>query len=76
LSRISYVKPRIDGNTVDLACYCVRVLEIPTPSWTAYDTKRVNSTMDPEVPMTTQDRAYTRPIWYISAISGLPLLSL
>jgi len=47
------------------AFYYVRVLEIPTPRWTAYDAKRFNLTMDKEVPMTTQERAYTSPIWYI-----------
>ena len=47
------------------AFYYVRVLEIPTPRWTAYDAKRFNVKMDPEVPMTLQERAYTSPIWYI-----------
>lgn len=47
------------------AFYYVRVLEIPTPRWTAYDAKRFNITMGKEVPMTTQERAYTSPIWYI-----------
>jgi hypothetical protein len=46
------------------AFYYVRVLEIPTPRWTAYDAKRFNVTMSDEVPMTTQERAYTSPIWY------------
>jgi hypothetical protein len=32
--------------------------------WTAYDDKRYGITMNPEVPMTTQERAYTSPIWY------------
>jgi Protein of unknown function (DUF3604) len=46
------------------AVYYVRVLEIPTPRWTAYDAKRFNVKMPKEVPMTTQERAYTSPIWY------------
>ena len=44
--------------------YYVRVLEIPTPRWTAYEAKFFNIKMDKEVPMTTQERAYTSPIWY------------
>jgi hypothetical protein len=46
------------------AVHCARVLEIPTPRWTAYEAKRFGITMPPEVPMTTQERAYTSPIWY------------
>jgi hypothetical protein len=46
------------------AFYYVRVLQIPTPRWTAYDAKRFNVKMDKQVPMTTQERAYTSPIWY------------
>ncbi|MBF6024021.1 DUF3604 domain-containing protein [Lysobacter niastensis] len=49
------------------AFYYVRVIEIPTPRWTAYDTKRFNAKMDKKVPMTTQERAYTSPIWYTPA---------
>ncbi|MCG7518651.1 DUF3604 domain-containing protein [Ruegeria sp. Ofav3-42] len=46
------------------AFYYVRVIEIPTPRWTAYEAKRFNVQMDSDVPMTTTERAYTSPIWY------------
>ena len=46
------------------AFYYVRVIEIPTPRWTAYDAKYFGVKMPPEVPMTTTERAYTSPIWY------------
>jgi hypothetical protein len=47
------------------AFYYVRVLEIPTPRWTAYDAKYFAlKDLDPGIPMVTQERAYTSPIWY------------
>ena len=49
------------------AFYYARVIEIPTPRWTAYEAKRFNIEMSDEVPMTTQERAYTSPIWYAPA---------
>jgi hypothetical protein len=53
-----------DFDPSQSAFYYVRVIEIPTPRWTAYDAKRFGITMPDEVPMTVQDRAYTSPIWY------------
>jgi hypothetical protein len=46
------------------AFYYVRVIEIPTPRWTAYDAKYFGIKMPAEVTMTTTERAYTSPIWY------------
>jgi Protein of unknown function (DUF3604) len=46
------------------AVYYARVLEIPTPRWTAYDANRFGVEAPAGVPMTTQERAYTSPIWY------------
>jgi hypothetical protein len=46
------------------AVYYARVLEIPTPRWTAYDAVRFGVKMPDGVPMFGQERAYTSPIWY------------
>ena len=49
------------------AFYYLRVLEIPTPRWTAYDAKRFGVKPLPGTTMTLQERAYTSPIWYTPA---------
>lgn len=53
-----------DFNPRQSAFYYSRVIEIPTPRWTAYEAKRFKVRMDKKVPMSTQERAYTSPIWY------------
>ncbi len=46
------------------AFYYVRALEVPSPRWTSYDTAQFDVEMAPYVKKTTQDRAYSSPIWY------------
>lgn len=53
-----------DFNPAQNAFYYARVIEIPTPRWTAYDAKRYGVKMSDKVPMITQERAYSSPIWY------------
>jgi hypothetical protein len=53
-----------DFDPKQRAFYYARVLEIPTPRWTAYDAKRFGVKPLPGTAMTLQERAYTSPIWY------------
>ena len=53
-----------DFDPDERAFYYARVLEIPTPRWTAYDAVRFGVGISDDVEMTTQERAYTSPIWY------------
>jgi len=53
-----------DFDASQSAFYYVRVIEIPTPRWTAYDAKYFKVDMPDNVPMITTERAYTSPIWY------------
>ncbi len=53
-----------DFNPKLRAFYYVRVIEIPTPRWTAFDAKFYGIEMPKEVPMTLHERAYTSPVWY------------
>ncbi len=54
--------PEFDQDTP--AFYYVRVLEIPTPRWTAYDANYFNLDLPDEIPMQQQERVYSSPIWY------------
>ncbi len=58
-----WVDPEFDPS--QRAYYYVRVIEIPTPSWLAYDEAFYGPLDLPEdAVMVQQDRAYTSPIWF------------
>lgn len=46
------------------ATYYVRVLQIPTPRWSTYDSKTLGTPPRKDLPVSIQERAFTSPIWY------------
>jgi hypothetical protein len=53
-----------DFDPEQSAFYYARVIEIPTPRWTTYDALRFGVPIPEGAPVSTQERAYTSPIWY------------
>ena len=53
-----------DFDAKQKAFYYARVLEIPTPRWSTYDAFRFGIDLPEGAPVSTQERAYTSPIWY------------
>ena len=65
LDRVQIIKGWLDsdGNTHE-RIYDVRVLEIPTPTWLAFDVKYFDVELPDDAVYQSQERAYTSPIWY------------
>ncbi len=53
-----------DFDAAQKAFYYARVIEIPTPRWSTYDAFRFGVPIPEGAPVSTQERAYTSPIWY------------
>jgi len=53
-----------DFDPAQKAFYYARVIEIPTPRWSTYDAFRLGVPLPEDAPTSTQERAYTAPIWY------------
>ncbi len=53
-----------DFDPAQKAFYYARVIEIPTPRWSTYDAFRLDVELPKGAPVSTQERAYTSPIWY------------
>ncbi len=51
-------------NAAQSAFYYARVIEIPTPRWTTHEAFRFGISIPDGAPVSTQERAYTSPIWY------------
>ena len=60
-----WTDPEFDSQ--QKAFYYARVIEIPTPRWSTYDAVRFGESVPKGAPLTTQERAYTSPIWYTPA---------
>jgi hypothetical protein len=56
-----------DFDPEQRAFYYARVIEIPTPRWSTFDAFRFGVEIPDGAPVSTQERAYTSPIWYTPA---------
>jgi hypothetical protein len=63
-SELSTIWKDPDFDPENKAFYYARVIEIPTPRWTTIDAFRFGIEVPKGVPISTQERAYTSPIWY------------
>jgi hypothetical protein len=56
-----------DFDPAQKAVYYVRVMEIPTPRWSTFDSVASGLPIPEGIPATLQERAWSSPIWYTPA---------
>ena len=64
LSELGTVWTDPDFDRKESAFYYARVIEIPTPRWSTIEAFRFDMEIPEGAPISTQERAYTSPIWY------------
>ena len=68
-TQLSAVWTDPDFDAKQKAVYYVRVLEIPTPRWSTYDSVKSGLPIPEGIPATIQERAWSSPIWYTPEVS-------
>ena len=53
-----------DFDAKEHAFYYVRVLQIPTPRWSTYDSVKLKRKPRKDLPVSIQERAWSSPIWF------------